>query len=150
MGKNEEALHQRFSVLYQQYRETPFHTLLGMDIQTIEEGRSVLTLPLTHSHMNYRGITHGGVLMSLCDSAMGMAVRSLGHRSVTIEMNISFLDVTREGESLVAEGRILKEGKTLLVCEAEIRQKDRRVAKARGTFYILPEDRGPKLQTQQE
>jgi len=144
MGKNVDSLHQRFSGLFQQYRETPFHTLLGLDIQTLEEGRSVLTLCLTNSHMNYRGITHGGVLMTLCDSAMGMAVRSLGRRSVTIEMNINFLDVTREGELLVAEGRILKEGKTLLVCEAEVRQKDRLVAKARGTFYILPEDQAAR------
>ncbi len=148
MGKNEDSLHQRFLGLFQQYRETPFHTLVGLDIQTLEEGRSVLTLPLTHSHMNYRGITHGGVLMTLCDSAMGMAVRSLGRRSVTIEMNISFLDVTHEGDLLIAEGRILKEGKTLLVCEAEVRQKNRLVAKARGTFYILPEDQAARLHPQ--
>lgn len=140
MGNNEGSTAQQLSVLCQQYRETPFHALLGLDIQTLEEGRSVLVLPLAHSHMNYRGITHGGVLMTLCDSAMGMAVRSLGLRSVTIEMNISFLDVTREGEELLAEGKILKQGRTLLVCEAEVRQKERLVAKARGTFYILPED----------
>lgn len=140
MNRSEESRNPHLSVLIQQYRETPFHTLLGLDIQTLEEGHSVLVLPLNHSHMNYRGITHGGVLMSLCDSAMGMAVRSLGRPSVTLEMNISFLDMTQEGEELVAEGRIIKRGRTILVCEAEVREKDRLVAKARGTFYVLPED----------
>jgi len=140
MDRPEEFQPPYLSVLFQQYRETPFHTLLGLDIRTLEEGHSVLVLSLNHSHMNYRGITHGGVLMSLCDSAMGMAVRSLGRRSVTLEMNISFLDMTREGEELVAEGQIIKQGRTILVCEAVVREKDRLVAKARGTFYVLPED----------
>ncbi len=140
MAKTLDPSQQWLTELIEQYRATPFHTLLGLDIQTLEQGRSVLVLPLTHAHMNYRGITHGGVLMTLCDSAMGMAVRSLGRRSVTIEMNISFLDVTHEGDKLVAEGRILKAGKRILVCEAEVRQNDRLVAKARGTFYIMPEE----------
>jgi len=140
MDKPEGSRNPHLVALLKQYRETPFHTLLGLDIQALEEGHSSLILPLNHSHMNYRGITHGGVLMSLCDSAMGMAVRSLGRRSVTLEMNISFLDMTREGEELVAEGRVITRGRTILVCEAEVRHKDRLVAKARGTFYVLPED----------
>ena len=140
MDKPEESRNSHLSILFQQYRETPFHTLLGLDIRILESGHSVLVLPLNHSHMNYRGITHGGVLMTLCDSAMGMAVRSLGRSSVTLEMNINFLDMTQEGEELVAEGRIIKKGRSILVCEAEVRKKDRLVAKARGTFYILPED----------
>lgn len=140
MNKPEESQNSHLSLLFQQYRETPFHTLLGLEIQILESGHSVLVLPLNHSHMNYRDITHGGVLMTLCDSAMGMAVRSLGRPSVTLEMNISFLDMTQEGEELVAEGRVLRKGSSIHVCEAEVRKENRLVAKARGTFYILPDD----------
>ena len=55
----------------------PFEDLLGMKIVSASLGRSVLTMPFLRSHAQGLGLMHGGALVSLADTAMAMAIKSL-------------------------------------------------------------------------
>ena len=55
----------------------PFEDLLGMKIVSASQGRAVLTMPFLRSHAQGLGFMHGGALISLADTAMAMAVKSL-------------------------------------------------------------------------
>jgi uncharacterized protein (TIGR00369 family) len=55
----------------------PFEDLLGMKIVSASQGRAVLTMPFLRFHAQGLGFMHGGALVSLADTSMAMAVKSL-------------------------------------------------------------------------
>jgi len=56
---------------------------------------------------------------------------------VTAELKVNFLAPTTEG-SLTAKGRLLREGKRLIVGEAEVMDQDGRlIAKGLGTWAVV-------------
>ena len=83
---------------------------------------------------------HGGVIFTLADTAMSMALLSVlppGTRFGTVEAKINFLLPVRQGE-LIAEGTIVHQGRSTAVMEATIVNaadgEERIIAKALGTF----------------
>ena len=61
---------------------SPFTKHLGVDIVSIDKGNVCVSLTIKHEHTNVYGIAHGGVIMSLCDMAMGAACLSVGKKDV--------------------------------------------------------------------
>ncbi len=116
----------------------PFLGLLGARADHREHGRAVVSLELRPDLTNSWGSAHGGVLTSLLDVAMGAAAMTGdSHASgvVTVNLSVTFL---RSGAGvLVAEGRMMKGGRSLLFCEGEVRDgAGEVVAKAVGTFKV--------------
>ena len=62
------------------YDDNPFTNHLGVDIISINEGKVSVALKIKHEHTNVYGIAHGGVIMSLCDMAMGAACLSMSKK----------------------------------------------------------------------
>ena len=85
-------------------------------------------------HVNNLGIAHGGLICTLLDVAMGTAARcTVGLPVMTLDMQASFLSPGR-GE-LTAEGRVVRAGRSIVFCEAEVRSAEGElVAKASGLF----------------
>lgn len=77
--------------------------------------------------------------MSIADAAMGNAVRSIGYRSVTIDISTSFMSFATVGDEIIAKGTILKAGRNLFFTEAEIISNDKPIVHCKGTFYKLGE-----------
>jgi uncharacterized protein (TIGR00369 family) len=68
------------------------------------------------------GFLHGGVTMTVADIAMGIAAFTLvkdGEQVVTANLLTNFLNPV-EGEFLYARGYVIKAGKKLYYCEAEL------------------------------
>ena len=84
--------------------------------------------------MNPWGMAHGGFVYSLCDVAAGVVVSHTGRRGVTLSGNMYYLR-TSKGKKLIAEGRIVKDGKTVVLVETNT-YNDERVLTARGEFQI--------------
>ena len=88
------------------------------------------------------GVLHGGVVMTLADTAGAVcAFLNLppGTRTVTIESKTNFLGAIREGEAL-ARARPLHVGRTTIVVETDVLDADgRRVARTTQTQAVLPE-----------
>jgi len=102
------------------------------------DGRAEVALELQPRHMNSWHVVHGGVVMTLLDVAMAMAGRSLepaARGGVTIDMNTSFARPAGVcGERIVATGHAYHRSSTLCFCEGEVRNGDKLVARAMGTF----------------
>ena len=112
----------------------PFADHCGVEPLDIGGGRSRLRLALGPQHGNNLGIAHGGLICTLLDIAMGTAARSkVMHPVMTLDMQVSFLAPGRG--TLLAEGRVLRAGRSVVFCEAEVRDEaGELIAKASGLF----------------
>lgn len=117
-----------------------FDRYLGLET-TRTEGGAEVRLEVKGQTLNKGGIVHGGVICSLVDQAIGAAVHfalGRGRRAVTVELKVNFLAPSTSG-TLIAKGRLIREGQHLLVGEAEVLDKDGRlIAKGLGTWAIIP------------
>ncbi len=116
--------------------------LIGMRIVTAEAGIGRATIAVDERLQHPQMIVHGGVIFTLADTAMSMAVLSLyppGTRVSTIEAKINFLAPTRTGE-LLAEATIVHQGRSTSVVEATVFNlvdgEQKPVARMLGTFSI--------------
>ena len=116
--------------------------LLGMRIEALEDGIGRVSIQVDERLMHPQQIVHGGVIFTLADTAMSMALISvipLGTRFSTIEAKINFLAPVRAGE-LQAEASIVQQGRSIAVLEATVYNlyDDARTAVARilGTFSL--------------
>jgi len=117
-------------------RYVAFLDLLGARRESASGGTAVVSVDLRSELLNLHGAGHGGVVMTLLDSAMANAALSkidFAREVVTIDMHIAFMRpaVGR----LVATGRATGGGKSVCFCEAQIVDDSGEViAKAMGTF----------------
>jgi uncharacterized protein (TIGR00369 family) len=114
-----------------------FAKYLGMEIDEIGERNCIVSMPVTHRHINIRGVVHGGALVALADMSMMLACATLGKHTVTLDLNISFIRRVREGDVIRAYPQVIHKGKTTMVVRADILDRaGRLLAEARGTFFI--------------
>ena len=91
-------------------------------LDRVEHGNIVISMPFTNSVSQQHGFFHGGVIGALADTACGYAAISIvgdGDAALTAEYKINLL-APADGETLIAEGRIIKPGRTLIVCQGDI------------------------------
>jgi uncharacterized protein (TIGR00369 family) len=115
--------------------EIPFVDHCAIEEIGLFEGRTRLRMTVGPQHMNNIGIAHGGAICTLLDVAMGTAGRThAGKPVITLDMQVAFLSPGRSGV-LIGEGRVVRGGRSILFCEAEIRdQAGELVAKSSGLF----------------
>lgn len=117
-------------------RKIPFSTHLGLVTETLGEGSARVSLPLAPQLLNSLGSAHGGVIMTLLDVVLCTAARTLHPDSagvITIDMSVSFIGAGT-GARLLAAGRVLRNGRSIIFTEGEARNEDGSlVAKAVGT-----------------
>jgi uncharacterized protein (TIGR00369 family) len=102
--------------------EIPFIAHCGIEALEIVEGRTRLRLVPGPDSLNQLGIVHGGLLATLADVAMGSAARHAAGRAVmTLDMQVAFLNPGRG--TLLAEGRVVRPGRSVMFTEAEIRDE---------------------------
>ena len=99
-----------------------FMKLMGFNVTKIEVGKIEGELILEEKHLQQMGYAHGGAIATIADIVAGFAAVSLvpkGSSVVTAELKISYFN-PGVGEKLVAKGYVLKQGRKLNFCEAEI------------------------------
>lgn len=99
-----------------------FMHLIGFDLQVITEGRTEGWLKLEQKHKQQRGFAHGGLIATLADITAGFAAYTLvpeDHHVVTAEIKVSYF-LPAVGEQLHVIGWVLKQGKKINFCEAEV------------------------------
>ena len=120
-------------------KKIPFISHLKIRTEKLGEGSATLSLPIEEQITNSFGTVHGGAIMSLLDVALCTAARSLHPDSigvVTIDMSTSFIGGGK-GDKLVAEARVLKNGRSTIFVEGEARNGDGSlVAKAIATVRV--------------
>jgi uncharacterized protein (TIGR00369 family) len=87
-----------------------------------EAGRVTLEMPITDRVRQQYGVIHGGMVTVLADSASGLAAIGLLPAEdgvLSIEFKTQLLAPGR-GEKMIARGRVLKAGRTVVVAQADI------------------------------
>jgi len=120
-------------------KRIPFVSHLKILTETLGEGTARLSLPIEAHLTNSIGTVHGGVIMSLLDVALCTAARTLHPDSlgvITIDLSTSFIG-GGSGARLLAEARVLKNGRSMIFVEGEAKNEDGSlVAKAIGTVRV--------------
>jgi uncharacterized protein (TIGR00369 family) len=100
----------------------PIVEMASSRLVSVGDGEAVFRCRPDESWLNPLGLVHGGLLCTLLDSAMGVAVQStqpVGRGYATIELKVSFLEpVAFDGSELEAQGRVLRVGRRIAFAEA--------------------------------
>ncbi|MBO0359643.1 PaaI family thioesterase [Hymenobacter sp. BT186] len=116
-----------------------FMHLIGADLTHIEPGRVEAELVLGQQHQQQKGFVHGGLTATMADLAAGFAAVTLVPDDtgvVTVELKTSYLH-PGIGQKLRAVGWVLKAGRRLYFCEAEVWCDDLLIAKATATMAVV-------------
>lgn len=121
-------------------RKIPYVVHLGLSTEALGEGTARLSMPVAPHFTNSLGTVHGGVIVSLLDVALCTAARTLHPDSggvITIDLSVSFIGGGK-GARLLAEARVLKDGRSAIFVEGEAKNEDGAlVAKAIATVRAL-------------
>ena len=122
-------------------RNNPFQHFVGIEVISLGNGNSILQLELQDHHFNLYGIPHGGVHATLLDIAMGTAASfpdKSGREvdSVTLNLSVDYI-APPKSKFLIAKGKVIKKGKSIAYCTAEIFDEDQTlIASGRSIFKL--------------
>lgn len=99
-----------------------FMRLLGAGATVVEPGHVVIEVPYREDLCQQNGLLHAGVLTSVADSACGYAALTLmpeGSDVLSVEFKVNLL-APGVGDLFRADARVVRAGRTLTVCQAEV------------------------------
>ena len=118
-----------------------FAQWMGLSLVALGEGTSEVRLDLEPHHFNPGGIVHGGVLATLLDGCIGLALRTklgMDKDHVTVDLNVQYISAMRAG-ALIGRGKAVRVGDRVSHGEAELTSQDGRlIAKGSATFLVIP------------
>jgi uncharacterized protein (TIGR00369 family) len=124
-------------------------TTLGATIVHIAPGELDLRAPFAPRFGQQNGVWHAGAIASLADSANGYAAFTLapaGFDVLAVEFKINLLAPAR-GYEFLAQGRVIRPGRTLTVCLAEVfgieEKSQTHIATMLSTIIIRPQPAQP-------
>src|SRR5688572_33237474 len=118
----------------------PISELMGFRGVSAEPGRAVFEMEPGPQHYNPIGSVHGGVALTLLDSAMGCAVHTLLEAGVgytTLEVKTNFVRPSTADTGLIrCTGKVVHRGGRVATAEGRIVDRDERLL-AHGTTTCL-------------
>lgn len=99
-----------------------FMATLGAELVHVAPGEVDILVDMQPGLRQQHGFFHAGATISVLDSAAGYAALTLfpkGFGVLTAELKVNLL-APGEGPRLRAEGRVIRPGKTLTVCKADV------------------------------
>jgi len=94
----------------------------GAELTAVRPGEVEIALPFRADLTQQHGYLHAAAVAAIADSACGYAALTLmgpGLEVLAVEFKINLL-APAEGERFVATGRVLRPGRTLTVCAADV------------------------------
>ncbi|MCO6445846.1 MAG: PaaI family thioesterase [Anaerolineae bacterium] len=95
---------------------------LGAYLTAVRPGEVEIALPFRDDLTQQHGYLHAAAVTAIADSACGYAALTLmepGREVLSVEFKVNLL-APAAGEKFVAVGRVLRPGRTLTVCAAEV------------------------------
>ncbi len=84
---------------------------LGISIDSVTEGRAILSMTVADFMVNGHDICHGGMIFSLADTAFAYACNSYNLVTVASGCTIDFLRPGFKGDRLTATAEVLNQGR---------------------------------------
>ena len=104
------------------FAQQKFMELLGASITLLEEGICHIILPYREELTQQNKYFHAGVVGTMADTAAGFATYSLKGKDtsvLTVEYKLNLLSPAK-GDTLIAEARIIKGGRTITVAHVDV------------------------------
>ena len=120
---------------------SPFVAKLGIVAEVLDADEIRLRLPWDESNVTVGDMLHGGAVAALADVAVMAAAWARAEvpdslRGVTTSMSVQYL-APAHATDLIALGRVLRRGRTLVNCDIDIITPDgEAVAKAIATYKV--------------
>ena len=95
---------------------------LGARLAAVDAGLVEIRVPFRAELTQQHGYFHAGVTGTIADSACGYAAYTLmpaGATVLTVEYKLNLL-APAEGEELIARAKVIKAGRTLTICSADV------------------------------
>jgi uncharacterized protein (TIGR00369 family) len=95
---------------------------IGASLGIVEPGVVDIILPFRDDLTQQDGFLHAGIIAAVADSACGYAAHSLmppAARVLSIEFKLNLL-APAVGERIEARGRVVRAGRTITVCRADV------------------------------
>ncbi len=125
-----------------------FMRTVGARLISVEPGHVVIEWPFSSSLTQQHGFLHAGVVTAVADSACGYAAFSLmpqGVAVLSVEFKVNLMKPAA-GEHFRADGKVIRAGRTLSVCGAEVRArqagKETTIAVMQATIMAVRDDAG--------
>lgn len=113
-----------------------FSAWLGLEVVSVEPGACTCRLTVREEMINGFGVSHGGIVFSLADSAFAFACNSSGFVTVSIENSIRYPAAIHRGDVLTAVVRQVGSSKRLGYFAGEVtNQAGKVVGLFTGTSY---------------
>ena len=106
----------------QSFASQKFMEHIGAKLVDVQPGYCEMHIPFNENLTQQNGFFHAGMIGTIADNAAGYASLSLmkEHSSVlSVEFKLNLMR-SADGELLIGKGQVLKYGKTLTVCRADV------------------------------
>lgn len=97
-------------------------------------------IQLDASHANAQGMVHGGVLMTFIDHALSLIIWEATDRAMcsTVHLDSHFLKAVRPPAFVELDGKIIKQGRSMVFARGTLRVDGVDVMEATGVWSITP------------
>ncbi|KAG0454039.1 hypothetical protein HPP92_025343 [Vanilla planifolia] len=113
-----------------------------LKVERIERGRVICTLSVTSTVTNPYNTLHGGVVAAVAEEiGLACAKSVVGDKQFFLgEFSTAYLVAARIDAKIEVEGRILRQGRSVIVTSIEFRlEESKKLAYiSRATYYIMP------------
>jgi uncharacterized protein (TIGR00369 family) len=109
-------------VVRESFSRQSFLATIGAKLGRVVAGEVEIELPFSERIGQQSGLVHAGVIAAIADSACGYAALTLMPPTsdvVSVEFKLNLLAPAR-GERFVARAHVVRGGKTLTVCNADV------------------------------
>ncbi|CAN5144549.1 hydroxyphenylacetyl-CoA thioesterase PaaI [soil metagenome] len=114
----------------------PFSLWMGIEVLEADLGYCKVGCTITHEMCNGFGVTHGGILFSLADTALAFSAATYGRVALAIDNSISFMQKTTAGNKITASSRVLHQSHKIAVFNINIsKESEEVIAYMKGTVY---------------
>ncbi len=115
----------------------------GLSFEIHSPGSITYKMQVQEQHLSSPQTAHGAAIAGLMDCTLGLTSLSLAiqtdHLTSTVEFKINYIRPAKFGEILVGTGKVIHQGKSLIISSGEIRtEAGELVAMGQGTFNTYP------------
>jgi len=120
--------------------EKNFDHFMNPKVILLGDGEAEIHWQATHDHLNRFGVVHGGALAGLIDTVAAITSLTQMKRIVTIELNISYVKAASITTKIIAKGKVIQSGKSLIRTRVELfNEEGQLLTTGNLTFFVLGE-----------
>lgn len=130
-----------YQIVMKMMENDAFSQWMGVEVHEVREGFCRISCRITDKMTNGFGVSHGGILFSLADSALAFSASSYGRVSLAIDNSVSFTRKSEAGETITATSECLNlTGRTGTFQVKIMNEKEQLLAVMKGTVYRTDEE----------